>query len=182
MNNLVSNNTINLTLAYTDSNGESLKYEGTATINLKSFSDTDLPSHQIVLSKVNFEGLNIINAILKIQPQYNIIYIKIKSGQLYDSSGQPITNINIRINIDEEPIVYSPINSDFIGNDIARFSQIPNTTSQLDNDSGFVTSAALTGYATTSDVSTAISNQTKETWTFTLSDGSTVTKSIVLGA
>ena len=32
-----------------------------------------------------------------------------------------------------------------------------------------------------SDVSTAISSQTKETWTFTLSDGSTVTKSIVLG-
>ena len=53
----------------------------------------------------------------------------------------------------------------------------------------------LTGYLTTdgatkikvadiaskSDVSTAISSQTKETWTFTLSDGSTVTKSIVLG-
>ena len=35
--------------------------------------------------------------------------------------------------------------------------------------------------ATTSDVSTAISNQTKETWTFTLSDGTTVTKSVVLG-
>ena len=31
-------------------------------------------------------------------------------------------------------------------------------------------------------VSTAISSQTKETWTFTLSDGSTVTKSVVLGA
>ena len=54
----------------------------------------------------------------------------------------------------------------------------------------------LTGYLTTdgatkikvediaskSDVSTAISSQTKETWTFTLSDGSTVTKSVVLGA
>ena len=35
--------------------------------------------------------------------------------------------------------------------------------------------------ATTSDVSTAISNQTKETWTFTLEDGTTVTKSVVLG-
>ena len=65
--------------------------------------------------------------------------------------------------------------------DIATVSQIPTTTSQLTNDSGFITSAALTGYATTSDVSTAISSQTKETWTFTLSDGSTVTKSIVLG-
>ena len=29
--------------------------------------------------------------------------------------------------------------------------------------------------------STAISGQTKETWTFTLADGSTVTKSVVLG-
>ena len=65
--------------------------------------------------------------------------------------------------------------------DIAKVSQIPTTTSQLTNDSDFVTSTALTGYATTSDVSTAISSQTKETWTFTLSDGSTVTKSIVLG-
>lgn len=65
--------------------------------------------------------------------------------------------------------------------DIAKVSQIPTTTSQLDNDSNFITSAALSGYATTSDVSTAISSQTKETWTFTLSDGSTVTKTVVLG-
>ena len=36
--------------------------------------------------------------------------------------------------------------------------------------------------ATISNVSTAISNQTKETWTFELADGSTVTKSVVLGA
>ena len=35
--------------------------------------------------------------------------------------------------------------------------------------------------ATKSDVSTAISSQTKETWTFTLADGSTVNKSVVLG-
>ncbi len=73
----------------------------------------------------------------------------------------------------------------------------PTTTNELTNDSGFITNAALTGYATetwvgeqgyqtasnvSTAVSTAISNQTKETWTFTLSDGSTVTKSIVLGA
>ena len=67
-------------------------------------------------------------------------------------------------------------------NDLSDKPTIPTATSQLDNDSNFITNAALTGYATTSDVSTAISNQTKETWTFTLSDGSTVTKSIVLGA
>ena len=71
-------------------------------------------------------------------------------------------------------------------NDLSDKPTIPTATSQLDNDSNFITNAALTGYATTSDVSTAvstaISSQTKETWTFTLSDGSTVTKSVVLGA
>ena len=70
--------------------------------------------------------------------------------------------------------------------DLTGTPTIPTATSQLDNDSNFITSAALTGYATTSDVSTAvstaISGQTKETWTFTLSDGTTVTKSVVLGA
>lgn len=35
--------------------------------------------------------------------------------------------------------------------------------------------------ALTSDVSTAISSQTKETWTFTLADNTTVTKTVVLG-
>ena len=46
---------------------------------------------------------------------------------------------------------------------LAITSEIPTTTSELTNDSGFITNAALTGYATTSDVSTAISSQTKET-------------------
>ena len=91
-------------------------------------------------------------------------------------------------------------------NDLSDKPTIPTTTNELTNNSGFITNAALTGYATetwvgqqgyqtasdvstalsgyatTSDVSTAISSQTKETWTFTLSDGTTVTKSVVLGA
>ena len=124
-------------------------------------------------------------------------------------------------------------------NDLTNKPTIPTKTSQLTNDSNFVTSTALTGYATetyvskqletkqdvisdlatirsgseagatavqpaelaayatetwvgeqgyqtasnvSTAVSTAISNQTKETWTFTLSDDSTVTKSVVLGA
>ena len=77
-------------------------------------------------------------------------------------------------------------------NDLSDKPTIPTTTSQLTNDSNFVTGEVLSwfaakdwveqkGYQTASDVSTAISNQTKETWTFTLSDGSTVTKSVVLG-
>ena len=44
--------------------------------------------------------------------------------------------------------IIKPINSDFIGTDIARVSKIPTKTSQLTNDSEFVTNAALTGYTT----------------------------------
>ena len=62
-------------------------------------------------------------------------------------------------------------NTELYYKDIATVSQIPTTTGELTNDSGFITSAALTGYATTSDVSTAISSQTKETWTFEVDDG-----------
>ena len=77
-------------------------------------------------------------------------------------------------------------------NDLSNTPTIPTATSDLTNDSGFITSSALTPYATinwvvtqyyqtASDVSTAIASQTKETWTFTLSDGTTTTKTIVLG-
>lgn len=53
---------------------------------------------------------------------------------------------------------------------------VPTKTSQLTNDSGYQTASDVS-----TAVSTAISNQTKETWTFVLSNGSTVTKSVVLG-
>ena len=43
---------------------------------------------------------------------------------------------------------YNTDRKDISYNDIATVSQIPTTTSQLDNDSNFITSAALTGYAT----------------------------------
>ena len=76
--------------------------------------------------------------------------IFITGNQLTDSAGQPITNITISINITEEN-VYKTINSNFIGADIAR----------------------------TADIQTAISSMTRETWTFTLSDGTTTTKTIV---
>ena len=46
---------------------------------------------------------------------------------------------------------------------------IPTTTSQLTNDSGFVTQNSLL-------------EKTTETWTFTLEDGTTTTKTMVLGA
>ena len=52
---------------------------------------------------------------------------------------------------------------------VALKSELPTTTSQLTNDSGFVTQDALL-------------EKTTETWTFTLEDGTEVTKTMVLGA
>ena len=52
---------------------------------------------------------------------------------------------------------------------VALKSDLPTTTSQLTNDSGFVTQDALL-------------EKTTETWTFTLEDGTTTTKTMVLGA
>lgn len=74
-------------------------------------------------------------------------------------------------------------------NDLSDKPTIPTDNNQLANGAGYQTasdvSTTLSSYSTTSDmntaISTAISGQTKETWTFTLSDGSTVTKSVVLG-
>ena len=65
--------------------------------------------------------------------------------------------------------------------DLTGTPTIPTTTSQLTNDSDFITSTALLDYATTSYVAMMINSQVRETWTFTLSDGSTVTKTVVLG-
>ena len=52
---------------------------------------------------------------------------------------------------------------------VALKSELPTTTSQLTNDSGFVTQESLL-------------EKTTETWTFTLEDGTEVTKTMVLGA
>ena len=92
-----------------------------------------------------------------------------------------ILNTSVTFYDDHIHIVDGGDSKDLNYKDIATVSQIPTTTGELTNDSGFITSAALSGYATTSDVSTAISSQTKETWTFTLSAGSAVTKTVVLG-
>lgn len=103
MHNLYPGSIIDLTLTYTDSMGEPLKYEGTATINSYSFTEPELPNHQIRLDNVDFPDSDISNATFRIQPQSNIIYIT--GSQLSDIAAEPITNINIRINIDKEPIV-----------------------------------------------------------------------------
>ena len=147
MHHLSANSSISLTLLYTDSNGQSFKYEGTGKINANSLTNPDLPRHQIYLYGINFPDSGISNATFRIQPQYNVIYLS--CNQLSDSSAQPIANIDIRLNTDEAPIVYSPISSDFIGTDIARLDSIPKTTSQLTNDSGYITDSSLTDYLQT---------------------------------
>ena len=63
-------------------------------------------------------------------------------------AGDPVTNITISMDVPKNDIIRTPINSNFIGTDIARVSKIPTKTSQLTNNSGFITSAALTGYTT----------------------------------
>ena len=147
MHHLNANSLISLILTYTDSNGESFKYEGTGKINANSLTNPDLPRHQIYLSGINFPDSGISNAMFRIQPQYNVIYLS--CSQLSDGSAQPIANIDIKLNIDGESIVYSPISSDFIGTDIARIDKIPTTTSELKNDSGYITDSSLTDYLQT---------------------------------
>ena len=147
MHHLNANSLISLILTYTDSNGESFKYEGTGKINANSLTNPDLPRHQIYLSGINFPDSGISNATFRIQPQYNVIYLS--CSQLSDGSAQPIANIDIKLNIDGESIVYSPISSDFIGTDIARIDKIPTTTSELKNDSGYITDSSLTDYLQT---------------------------------
>ena len=63
-------------------------------------------------------------------------------------AGEPVTNITISMNVSPNDRIITPINSDFIGTDIARVSKIPTKTSQLTNDSEFITSDSLATVAT----------------------------------
>lgn len=114
-----------------------------------------------------------------------------------------LTNDSGFITAEDIPEVQVPDLSDY-----AKTKDIPTKTSQLTNDSGFITQhQSLSGYAKTSDIPTKVSQLTNdsgfitakdvpeaqvpdlsgyalkssaETWTFTLFDGSTVTKKVVL--
>ena len=59
-----------------------------------------------------------------------------------------VSNINIVLSYSNQATIYKPIKDVFISKTFARTFQIPTTTSKLTNDSGFITNAALTGYAT----------------------------------
>ena len=148
------------------------------TITYKLTAIDNYPGHKLTLAEYHsdevYENLDITSNMIIISDKTN--------GSTYLSAGNIlITTGGPSVSIFPTYIHLGNINKNLYYADIATVSQIPTTTGELTNDSGFITSEALTGYATASDVSTAISSQTKETWTFTLSDGTTVTKSVVLG-
>ena len=76
------------------------------------------------------------------------------------TSGEPVTNITISMNVGPNDRIITPINSDFIGTDIARVSELPTKTSQLTNDSNFVTSDSLATVATSGSYNDLIDKPT----------------------
>ena len=161
------------------------------------------------MDNVSFRNSEVDRAYFIIEPKYGQIVLSMH-GLNIGPAGEPVTNITISMNVGPNDRIITPINSDFIGTDIARTANItnvsgvndgtnwtsltigsdtyglggggsggqvnwsdilnkptfatvatsgsyndlsdkptiPTTTSQLDNDSGFITSAALTGYTT----------------------------------
>ena len=128
----------------------------------------------------SYDNLTIDEGSIKIRDEHSSVILSKSALSL-----NGILNTRVAFYDNHINIVDGGESTDLNYKDIAKVSQIPTKTSLLTNDSNFITSTALTGYATTSDVSTAISSQTKETWTFEVDDGAggttTVTKSIVLG-
>ena len=139
MKNLKANDTIRLKLSYVDSAGATFTTNGTGVIHSNSLMDPTNIKHQIRLT-ISFPDLNISNKTFRIQPQYGNIYVDFP--QLLDSYSQPVASINISNKMLPD-IVYKPIDNDFIDSSIARVSDIPTRISVLDNDSGFITNAAL---------------------------------------
>ena len=107
----------------------------------------------------DYPGTIVTQSSFVIQPQelapyaghYGCIYLYTQGVYIQDigpKPSTPVTNITISMDVGPNDRIIKPINSDFIGTDIARVSKIPTKTSQLTNNSGFITSAALTGYTT----------------------------------
>ena len=133
--NLKVDDVIKLRLTYTNSDGSYVRSAGTGSIHSDTFIKPNNSNHQIRLVNVNFTSLNISGAEFIIKPGSKQIYIT--CSQLLDSSSQPITNIRILMDIDVDN-VYTPIDSKFIGTDIARVADIPSieglATEQYVND------------------------------------------------
>ena len=109
--------------------------------------------------ELDYPGTIVTQSSFLIRPQelapyaghYGCIYLYTQGVYIQDIDSKPstpVTNITISMDVGPNDRIIKPINSDFIGTDIARVSKIPTKTSQLTNDSEFVTNAALTGYTT----------------------------------
>ena len=137
---------IPLKLSYVTSAGDKRIFTGTGIIHSNSYIEASHPLHQIILENVSFPDLPVIsNATLAIKPQSEQIYMN--CPEINEGVEQIIY---IKICINSEETVYTPIDDRFISTDIARTADIPTKTSQLTNDSNFVTSEAIaTNYVTT---------------------------------
>ena len=130
--------TINLKLKYTDSAGKLHTFSGTGVLHEDSFIDPGLPKHQIRIDNVNFPkpafpGTGVSQAYFRIQPQNGQIYLYMQDLSIHDIHAQTVTNITISMNVGPNDRIITPINSNFIGTDIARAADIPTKTSQLTN-------------------------------------------------
>jgi hypothetical protein len=88
----------------------------------------------------------------------------------------PVTSSGIKSYCGTSLKPWTAVNADTVNAD-----DIAATNVYATNLINGTTTVAVADIASKNDVSTAISGQTKETWTFTLDDDSTVTKTIVLG-
>ena len=147
---------IPLKLSYVSSTGQLHIFTGTGIIHSNSYIDPSDPLHQIILENVSFPDLPVIsNATLAIKPQSEQIYINCPE---INEGIQQIIYIKICMNF--EGSVYTTIDDRFISTDIARTADIPTTTSQLTNDSGFVTSNSLATVATSGSYNDLINKPT----------------------
>ena len=140
--NAKAGDTINLKLKYTDLDGKLKTFSGTGVIHKDSFIDPVLKNHQISLLNVSFRNSEVYNASFSIIPKYGQIDLSMH-GLNIGPAGEPVTNITISMDVGTNDRIIKPITSDFIGPDIARTADIKTKTSQLTNDSGFITSTEL---------------------------------------
>ena len=87
--------------------------------------------------KVNFRSSEVSQASFSIIPKYGQIDLYMRDLNI-GPAGEPVTNITISMNVSPNDRIITPINSDFIGTDIARTADIPSikglATEQYVND------------------------------------------------
>ena len=111
------------------------------------------------MENVSFRNSEVYDASFSIIPKYGQIDLYMM-GLNIGPAGEPIPNITISMDVGPNDRIIKPINSKFIGTDIARTADIPTKTSQLTNDSNFVTSDSLATVATSGSYNDLIDKPT----------------------